>query len=279
MKNHNLDDLFDSDKDSKKINQRNLLILIGLILTILLMGIFLAKLLLGKSPSPSVKKSDTNLTIIKKDNNNTLKKSKESPLKSKLPDELKPIKPKIDKNKTENKEEENNPPLDMNLINAITNSSSTTKDDKSKTKIENNKKPKPKPKSNDRKTKKRVDSSKVNRHTSKVKKTNRVHSSSSRKKDTSNTHIKHKTKNVKASKLFKGVKRVRYYIQIGSFKEKPSKSYIKNLQAKGYRVNIIKSRGMFKVRIGSYKSYNEAKRKLSNIKKRLGLSGFIVRKN
>ncbi len=286
MKNHNLDDLINDDTNSKNISQKNLLILIGLVVTVLIMGIFLAKTLLGKPETPIAKKPDKELRAIKK--NNAIKKSNDSSSKNNLPDELKPLKKESNSKDQDNRtlENKNNPPLDIPLINAIVNSSSssssnTTTDDKNVSKIQKSSINKSDSNSTSKKVK--ISSNKNNSKTN-IKKSSKQKQIKKLKKSSSQNLRKNKIKKrIKPKKLFaktkaKKASKGNYYIQIGSFKIAPSKAYIKRLKAQGYKVVVIKNKGMFKLRIGAYKSYNEAKKRLPNIKKRLGVSGFVVRR-
>ncbi|WP_292662821.1 SPOR domain-containing protein [Nitratifractor sp.] len=69
-----------------------------------------------------------------------------------------------------------------------------------------------------------------------------------------------------------------YTIQIGAFKRPPTQKFLDEIQAKGYTPLIVKSGGVIKVRIGSWGSYAEAKSHLPEIKEKLGISGFVVRR-
>ncbi|WP_456458054.1 SPOR domain-containing protein [Nitratifractor sp.] len=69
-----------------------------------------------------------------------------------------------------------------------------------------------------------------------------------------------------------------YFVQVGSFRRPPTKKFLDDMRAKGYRPLLVKSAGMIKVRIGPYPSYADAKAKLPEIKEKLGIAGFVVRK-
>lgn len=73
-----------------------------------------------------------------------------------------------------------------------------------------------------------------------------------------------------------------YFIQIGSFSKKPSDSYLNNITKKGYKYKIhqtdVKGKTYNKVLIGVYTSYNEAKQKLSSVKKDLNAPGAYILK-
>jgi len=69
-----------------------------------------------------------------------------------------------------------------------------------------------------------------------------------------------------------------YYIQLGSFKRMPDQKFLDKIKANGYEPIIVKSGNMIKVRIGTYGSYGDAKAKLPEVKEKLGIDGFVVRK-
>lgn len=69
-----------------------------------------------------------------------------------------------------------------------------------------------------------------------------------------------------------------YFVQVGSFKRPPTKKFLDDMRAKGYHPLLVKSAGMIKVRIGPYPSYADAKATLPEIKEKLGIAGFVVRK-
>ena len=69
-----------------------------------------------------------------------------------------------------------------------------------------------------------------------------------------------------------------YYIQVGSFKRMPEQKFLDKMKAVGYEPIIVKTGKMIKVRIGPYGSYGDAKAKLPEVKEKLGIDGFVVRK-
>ena len=89
----------------------------------------------------------------------------------------------------------------------------------------------------------------------------------------------------KPSELFKKQKSVNkhsssgkiYYIQIGSFSKTPEHKYFENIKSKGYNYKLFRSGNLIKVRVGPYRSYEEAKSKLPQIQSTLGVSGFVVK--
>jgi len=79
----------------------------------------------------------------------------------------------------------------------------------------------------------------------------------------------------------KPVKRVsivgKYFIQVGSFSKKPSSKYLSAIKQKGYTPFIIKSGNLYKVRVGPYNSFADAKAKLSAVNSALNTQGFVVK--
>ena len=84
--------------------------------------------------------------------------------------------------------------------------------------------------------------------------------------------VKHKT--VKQKSHTKVAKRKYYYVQVGSFKLKPSKTYTKKISRLGLPYTVKKS-GIYKVLIGPYKKESTARRILVKVKQKLNKSAFI----
>jgi len=97
---------------------------------------------------------------------------------------------------------------------------------------------------------------------------------------------KTKSSQKKPSELFKKSEKAKagtegkksYYVQVGSFKRPPTQKFLDEMKAKGYKPIIVKTGDMIKVRVGPYDSYDAAKNKLPEVKEKLGISGFVVRK-
>ena len=106
------------------------------------------------------------------------------------------------------------------------------------------------------------------------------------KKETPKAKAEAKSSQKKPSELFKKSEKAKagtegkkiYYIQVGSFKRPPTQKFLDEMKAKGYKPIIVKSGEMIKVRVGPYDSYDAAKNKLPEVKEKLGISGFVVRK-
>lgn len=68
----------------------------------------------------------------------------------------------------------------------------------------------------------------------------------------------------------------RYYIQIGSYSQKPQDNYLKTLEALGYKYKILKRNDFYKLLIGPFNSKEDAKKILPEIKKGFNPSAFLV---
>ena len=79
---------------------------------------------------------------------------------------------------------------------------------------------------------------------------------------------KHKTKAVHTKM---------YYVQVGSFKRKPSKTYTKKISKLGLPYTVKKS-GIYKVLIGPYKKEVTARTVLKKVKAKLNKSAFITKR-
>ncbi|MBA1421390.1 MAG: D-alanyl-D-alanine carboxypeptidase/D-alanyl-D-alanine-endopeptidase [Epsilonproteobacteria bacterium] len=92
--------------------------------------------------------------------------------------------------------------------------------------------------------------------------------------------VKHKTvkqKRVKQKIHTKVAKRKYYYVQVGSFKLKPSKTYTKKISRLGLPYTVKKS-GIYKVLIGPYKKESTARKVLRKVKEKLNRSAFITKR-
>ena len=67
-----------------------------------------------------------------------------------------------------------------------------------------------------------------------------------------------------------------YYVQVGSFKRKPSAGYIRKIHALGLPTKV-KQTNIYKVLIGPYKKESTARNILAKVKKNLNKSAFITR--
>jgi len=68
-----------------------------------------------------------------------------------------------------------------------------------------------------------------------------------------------------------------YYIQVGAFKRDPSPRFMKKLKENGFTFITKSSRGVRRVRVGPYDSYEEAKAALPVVKQKLNVDGLIVK--
>ena len=68
-----------------------------------------------------------------------------------------------------------------------------------------------------------------------------------------------------------------YYIQVGAFKRAPNPKFMQKLKDAGFTFITKTTRGIRRVRVGPYDSYNEAKAALPVIKQKIGVDGLIVK--
>ena len=68
-----------------------------------------------------------------------------------------------------------------------------------------------------------------------------------------------------------------YYIQIGAFKHVPSPRFMKKVKNARFTFVTKITRGVYRVRVGPYNSYNEAKAVLPVVKQKIGVDGLIVK--
>ena len=240
MNDHNLDDLIIGDPEPGGGKSKSLLSLIALVLIILIVGVLLAKLIFSE-PEEIGESEPTELTGMVKPESGVKEAPKAKPVE-KIPDELKPIA------RETLPESEELKPITPVPTPETTAPRPTPTEEKSaaaekktaKPSIEKRPKAKPKPKP------------------------------------------KPKTK---PSELFEKKKQAapaagtrNYYIQVGSFKRMPEQKFLDKMKAVGYEPIIVKTGKMIKVRIGPYGSYGDAKAKLPEVKSKLGIAGFVVRK-
>ncbi|WP_457606584.1 SPOR domain-containing protein [Nitratifractor sp.] len=241
MNDHNLDDLIIGEPDHGGGKSKSFLTLVALLLIILIVGIVLVKLILGGGEEElSEKSSPTELTSVVNPGMEKAEATQKRAHEEPIPEELKPI----------TEERLTPPPV-------------------SKPKAQ------PKPKS----AVKKPTASKPT-----VKKPEAKPTPKPTPKPTAKSQTKPKAerKPTSPSKLFKqkdaAASGKSYYIQVGSFKRPPTQKFLDEMKAKGYEPIIVKSGQMIKVRVGPYGSYGDAKAKLPEIKEKLGISGFVVRK-
>jgi cell division septation protein DedD len=68
-----------------------------------------------------------------------------------------------------------------------------------------------------------------------------------------------------------------YYIQVGSFVEKPGERFLNIIKSNGYRYIIKEQGGNKKLLIGGYESKNQAAKALIDIKDKINKNAFITR--
>jgi len=245
MNDHNLDDLIIGEPQGKSGKSKSVLTLLALILIILIVGTVLVKLITGgeeESKSPA----ETELSSVVRPGMHASRPETKTP-REQIPEDLQPI---VD---------EKLPPLPSEK--PIAHKTSTPAQ---AAPVRHAQAPKP-----------------AVRHPrpAQPKQTPApVRKASAAPVHKSTTHPKAKSAS-KPSELFhKSSGNKIYYIQVGSFRRPPTQKFLDKIQAAGYTPVIVKNSGMTKVRIGPYPSYGDAKAKLPEIKSKIGIAGFVVRK-
>ena len=251
MNDHNLDDLIIGEPKSEDKGSKSLLTLIGLILIILIVGVFLAKLIFSEPETVSNEATTEELTGVVKplqhETTDRLKGPKAQPTEE-IPDELKPL------SKETLPESEELTPLKPSVSHTVAQTHRTPS----------------------RKTAPRQP---IPPHTIVSGKPSTTSQPKIRVKKPNPRQLfaQQKSKAKSKAKPTATVKKI-YYIQVGSFKRMPNQKYLDKIKAQGYKPVIVKSGAMIKVRVGPYGSYAEAKGRLPEVKEKLGISGFVVRK-
>ncbi len=241
MNDHHLDDLIISDPEPGGGRSKNVLTLVALLLIIVIVGILLAKMIFS-GPETIEETAPTEITgVVAPKNGGAAAPKKAHPVES-VPDDLKPISDESLPKSAELKPIA--PPRPKPTP------SRPRPSRKSPMKIET----KPAPKTPAPKVK-----SKPERHPKP-------------KPNPARLFKKNPTPQSSASS------RKTYYIQVGSFKRMPNQKFLDKIKAAGYEPILVKTGNMIKVRIGSYGSYGEAKAKLPEVKEKIGIDGFVVRK-
>jgi|AAUQ01.1.fsa_nt_gi cell division septation protein DedD len=68
-----------------------------------------------------------------------------------------------------------------------------------------------------------------------------------------------------------------YYIQIVALSKKPSDKYLKNIESKGYRVFVVYSGRFYRVRVGPYKTRDEAKSHIETVNKEFRTKAIVIK--
>ncbi len=268
MYDHNLEDLIIEDPEPSKKKPKKIVTLIALIIIILVSGTMLTKMIFGNGESTDKKSTVSNDRRVDKE----LSPIK-SPIKVKspndaeeLPDELAPLSENPSKIQMED-EEERKSEKSTALIEEI---EDVTQGEEEKP-VANAQK-----EERIRKTEEPV-----------IKEKSSPPEKKRKKKRERRVERKEHRKSPKPSELFKQQKRKehtrervasgRYYIQVGSFSKRPNDEYLDNIAKSGYRYITVKSENLVKIRIGPYRSYEEAKAELPTIKSKLNIAGFVVK--
>jgi len=242
MNDHNLDDLIIGEPEGKGGKSKSVLTLLALILIILIVGTVLVKLITGGEEEVQSQESTELTSVVNPKMHSTQPKTKAP--QEQIPEELKPI------------VEEKLPPLPKKKTAPAKPAASI--------KHEAAKKPAMK-----------IEAASAKKKTEAPKK--KTAPAAAKKQPAASTKQR---SSGKPSELFKktgDVKRT-YYIQVGSFKRPPTQKFLDKIKANGYTPIIVKTGEMIKVRVGPYSSYEAAKAKLPEVKTKLGIAGFVVRK-
>ena len=94
------------------------------------------------------------------------------------------------------------------------------------------------------------------------------------KKKVKHASIKKRGKSVKKRTIIKSKSKKYYYVQVGSFKLKPSKKYLQKISRLGLPYKVKKT-NIYKVLIGPYKKESTARKVLPKVKQKLNRSAFI----
>lgn len=94
------------------------------------------------------------------------------------------------------------------------------------------------------------------------------------KKKAKHTSIKKRSKSVEKRTVTKSKSKKYYYVQVGSFKLKPSKKYLRKISKLGLPYEVKKTH-IYKVLVGPYKKESTARKVLPKVKRKLNKSAFI----
>jgi hypothetical protein len=80
-----------------------------------------------------------------------------------------------------------------------------------------------------------------------------------------------------AKKIYSNSATPGYYLQVGYFgRFKPNRAYMNKLNRSGFGYTILDKNGNHHALIGAYRSYNQAKSKISSVRSKLSSDAFIV---
>ena len=95
------------------------------------------------------------------------------------------------------------------------------------------------------------------------------------KKKAKHSSIKKRSNRVKKRTTPKSTSRKYYYVQVGSFKAKPTSKYLRKISKLGLPYKVKKT-NIYKVLVGPYKKESTARRVLPKVKQKLNRSAFIT---
>ncbi len=81
----------------------------------------------------------------------------------------------------------------------------------------------------------------------------------------------------KNGELIQNADKTIYYIQVGAYKRDPNPKFMQKLKDNGFTFITKTTKGIRRVRVGPYDSYDQAKAALPVIKEKLGVDGLIVK--
>ncbi len=81
----------------------------------------------------------------------------------------------------------------------------------------------------------------------------------------------------KNGELIQNANKTIYYIQVGAYKRDPNPKFMQKLKDNGFTFITKTTKGIRRVRVGPYDSYDQAKAALPVIKEKLGVDGLIVK--
>jgi D-alanyl-D-alanine carboxypeptidase/D-alanyl-D-alanine-endopeptidase (penicillin-binding protein 4) len=96
------------------------------------------------------------------------------------------------------------------------------------------------------------------------------------RKKIKHSSVKRKSKSVKKQTAVRRKSKKYYYVQVGSFKAKPTQKYLRKISKLGLPYKIKKT-NIYKVLVGPYKKEKTARNKLIKVKQKLNRSAFITK--
>ena len=96
------------------------------------------------------------------------------------------------------------------------------------------------------------------------------------KKKTKHTSVKKRSKSVHKRTVSAHKSKTYYYVQVGSFKRKPSAMYLRKISKLGLPYTVKKTT-IYKVMVGPYKKETTARKKLQTVRRKLNKNAFITK--